>query len=329
MRKAITILLALALTATLTACGGGNDTPSGNTSTTPPPTSTSDSNTPSSTPTESGKTETPAADTGTVAGFLALFGLTEADITPENFIEFGELKTKGKVGSREYSGLIEIAADKDATGEEQVNAWFQKFYDKLKGLSSDGKLYTDYKTYDKESTLDALFGSPLWGEFPGATWSYQYTSASGNIDSINILTNYHYETGLYDISFIVSRFKSKSTLEGTGGADLSKYTAVEMPKLEFVKDWMLPADGVLTDVFILGSTSRTFRIGGLYDATYDKYLASLVDNGMKVITKTDTFMGVNVYENDTVRIKIPTELSEKDKDGFVYTYLDFTITDIR
>jgi hypothetical protein len=185
----------------LTACGGANN---GN-SAAPPASSSGSSETtalpsnaqPSETPSGGNSTDTPKG-AGNLADFLSAYGLTEDDIKPEHFISFGELTMDGdktKAGERGNMGFITISVDKDATGEEQVRAWFEKIHAKMCELSSDGKLYTNYISMDKESTLEALFSNPLWEKFPGTMWAYQYKDMK-----LNVSTSYDYETGTYKMS---------------------------------------------------------------------------------------------------------------------------------
>ena len=144
------------------------------------------------------------ADDGSVAGFLAYYGLRESDIKPEYFIEFGELKmdSKGKPGSPGSAGFITITVDKSKTGEPEVRAWFEKIYSKMQKLSSDGKLYTNFLTFDTESTLENLFQNPHWEQYPGTMWSYPYKLQSGDA-KINVSTSHDYENGIYKMSISV------------------------------------------------------------------------------------------------------------------------------
>lgn len=162
------------------------------------------------------ETETPADtnspeisnDYGTVEGFLAIYGLTKADLEPEFFIEFDELAMAGseKPGELNSIGYIKITVDKDATGSEQVDAWFKKLYAKLKTLSLDGKLHRNVLTMgtenDEEATLEALMENPLWATMPGGSCAYLYQSSTGEM-RIMVSTRYDYETGVYSLSIAV------------------------------------------------------------------------------------------------------------------------------
>jgi predicted small lipoprotein YifL len=213
MKKLLVAILTLALFLSLAACGGSGDSdaPSGENAAASPETTGDDSepateSEPESTmPSESESIHAGTPDDeGSLSDFLAAYGLTEDDITPEHFIEFDELdmdgdKNAGEIGS---TGFIKITVDKDATGEEEVKAWFEKVYGKMQQLSSDGKLYTNFMSMDKESTLEALYENPLWKDFPGTMWAYPYKMPKGDM-KINVSTSYDYETGIYKMSVML------------------------------------------------------------------------------------------------------------------------------
>jgi predicted small secreted protein len=212
MKKAILLILALVLVLSLAACGGKDTGSTGSSSTTPPASNngngnsetTQSDNTPSGTPDSTPSKADTTNDMGTVADFLSVYDLSETDIKPELFIEFEELKMDGstKAGESGSSGFISIVVDKDATGEEQVKAWFEKIYDKMQKLSSDGKIYKNYTSMDEEFTLETLFENPLWEKFPGTMWAYKYKMPDRDVKII-ISTSYDYETGIYKMSIMV------------------------------------------------------------------------------------------------------------------------------
>ncbi|MDR0906744.1 MAG: hypothetical protein LBN00_11350 [Oscillospiraceae bacterium] len=203
MKKLFTLTLAIVLALSLFAACGGSNTPSGEDSTTPSVSSESTS-APAETatgavaPTGGGSD----ADSGTVADFLELYGLTEDDIKPEGFIEFQEIETKDNPPKIHSIGYIRIAADKDTTGEAQIKVWYEKIYGKMQELSTDGKIYSNYITLDKESTLEALYENPLWEKFPGTMWAYPYKTSTDDV-KLNVSTSYDYETGIYKMSISV------------------------------------------------------------------------------------------------------------------------------
>ena len=79
-----------------------------------------------------------------------------------------------------------------------------------------------------------------------------------------------------------------ATPESSGQAakeNLSEhYDAVEMPKVEFIEDWMLPVDGILTEAKQDGDTQWSFIVGGLNRAQYDKYLKTLEAKAKKEVS---------------------------------------------
>ena len=62
------------------------------------------------------------------------------------------------------------------------------------------------------------------------------------------------------------------------------YDAVEMPKVDFIEDWMLPKDGVLTEAKQDGGTQWSFVVGGLNRAEYNKYLKTLEAKAKKEVS---------------------------------------------
>jgi predicted small secreted protein len=210
MKKAILLVLTLALLVALAACGGndtssgtGNSTQNGGEKTTPPSQTENTTSSPTGSAPQTSAPVESKADEGTVTGFLAHYGLTEDDIKPEHFVEFADLDMDGdiKAGEVGSTGFIKIMVDKDATGEEQVKAWYEKIYGKMLSLSSDGKTYKNFYL-EEEYSLTALYESPLWEDFPGTMWAYQYKMPSGDV-ILNASTGYDYETGIYKMSISV------------------------------------------------------------------------------------------------------------------------------
>lgn len=140
------------------------------------------------------------ADEGSVAAFLAAYGMTEDDLKPEHFIEYGDLKMDGsaKAGQVGSAGFITISADVAATDEPAVRAWFEQVYGKLTELATDGKIYTNAMTMEEESVLEDVFTGILWKDMPGTMWAYRFKGLR-----LNVSTSYSYETGVYKLSIMV------------------------------------------------------------------------------------------------------------------------------
>ena len=131
--------------------------------------------------------------------------MTEDDIAPENFVEFSAVDMDGstKAGEVGSSGFIKIKVDKDTTGDEQIRAWFEKIYEKMKSLSADGKVHDNFMVIgtdkDEEFSLENLFNGPLWEKYPGASWAYPY---EGNF-KLSVSTSYDYDSGEYKMGITV------------------------------------------------------------------------------------------------------------------------------
>jgi len=160
------------------------------------------------TPDTSGQEETPGTDTPTpsddvetVAGFLAVFGLTEDDIMPAHFISFDdpEMEGRGDLGELDSGGFITINVDKDATTQEDINAWFETIYAKMPELSSDGKLYANFQGTEEATPLADLMANPLWAVMPGGSCAYPYDLPIGTA-MLNVATSYDTNTGIYHMS---------------------------------------------------------------------------------------------------------------------------------
>ena len=139
MKKILALLLTLLMVFTLVACGENEQTPSGSDSTsesqqqeqTDPDTSEQDK-------TPSSGTNDSSDDVETVAGFLKVFGYAEDDIKPDHFVSFDdvELEGRGELGEVDSGGFITINVDKDATTQEDINAWFEAIYAKMQQLAA-------------------------------------------------------------------------------------------------------------------------------------------------------------------------------------------------
>lgn len=215
MKKIFVLGLALVLLLALAACGDKPDpAPSGSN---PPAVSQptdpgASQQQPSATPDESTPSESDTPDDViTLESFLSVYGLTEADITPEHFIEFGELKMDGnklpgEIGS---TGYFTITVDKEKTQKEQIDAWFEQLYTKMQSLSTDGKIHDPYNIntqYDVEYPLEEMFALPTWEAFPGTMWAYPYQADNGKI-FVNVSARYDADTGEYKAGFTVKTFR--------------------------------------------------------------------------------------------------------------------------
>lgn len=214
MKRFMLVAIAFVMVFALAACGGDNDpAPSGDNdpgasqqqpSDAPDDSTPSGGDTPSSTQ-QPAQNESEESGDYTVAEFLAYYGMTEDDITPEHFVEFAPVEMDGntKPGEIGSTGYIKITVDKEATGEPQVRAWYEKIYAKMQALSTDGKIHGNALTIgtdnDEESSLEDLFSNPLWEDFPGTMWAYPYEGGM----RINVATRYDYESGVYSMSFMV------------------------------------------------------------------------------------------------------------------------------
>jgi hypothetical protein len=94
------------------------------------------------------------------------------------------------------------------------------------------------------------------------------------------------------------------------------YEAVEMPKVDFIEDWMLPTDGILTQAKQDGDYQWSFIVGGLNRAQYDKYLKTLETKAKKETSA----MNDADFSYGTIRISTVTSSFRDDggamKNGF-------------
>ncbi|MDR1892479.1 MAG: hypothetical protein LBQ48_05685 [Oscillospiraceae bacterium] len=158
MKKIFTALLVVALLFSLAACGENeesNSTPttSGESSTTAPQWN---GGTSSETPTES--TTSNNSPNMTKEEFLALFGLSEDDIQPNGFANY---EIWGCISNE---GTVYIQIDEAGGVSENVQAWFEKIFDKIKQISDDGKLYNSL-AFDTEYKLPTSYGKSAFSQF--------------------------------------------------------------------------------------------------------------------------------------------------------------------
>ena len=75
------------------------------------------------------------------------------------------------------------------------------------------------------------------------------------------------------------------------------HTEVEMPTIDFIEDWMLPKDGILTKAKQDGDTQWSFTVDGIYKVQYDNYLKTLEAKAEKKASASDevfSYNGVNI-----------------------------------
>ncbi len=139
----------------------------------------------------------------TVEGFLKIYGFTEEDITPNHFISFDELKMDGNkpAGKKGSTGYITINVDKDATTEEDFNAWFEKLYAKMLSLSEDGKLYKDNMKTNEATPLADLQSQAWWTVLPGSNCMFTTKLETGPA-TLHLAYRYDIETGAYKLSIM-------------------------------------------------------------------------------------------------------------------------------
>ena len=68
---------------------------------------------------------------------------------------------------------------------------------------------------------------------------------------------------------------------------------VEMPKIDFIEDWMLPKDGILTKAKQDGDTQWSFTVDGIYKVQYDNYLKTLEAKAEKKASASDEVFSYN------------------------------------
>lgn len=205
MKKILALALALMMVLALAACGGNEETPSGSDDNS---TSQQEQNDPTDSDTDGNEetgtqdnTTAPADDAETVAGFLKIHGWTEDDIKPEHFISFGDLEMDGSTpaGQSESMGYITISVDKDATTQEDINAWFEQIYAKMAAQSADGKLYKNLALSAEATPLQELMEGVLWEDLPGGSCFYPCKLDAGEM-TMFVSTSYKIDEGAYKIS---------------------------------------------------------------------------------------------------------------------------------
>lgn len=160
----------------------------------------SGSNTPPSTQ-QSTQNGSEASGDNTVAEFLTYYGWTEDDIKPERFVSFGELEMDGSTPAGESGsmGYITISVDKDATTQEDINAWFEQLSTKMAAQSADGKLYKNFALSAEAPSLQELTEGALWKDYPGVTCFYPCKLDIGEV-KLFIAASYKVDEGAYKIS---------------------------------------------------------------------------------------------------------------------------------
>ena len=138
-----------------------------------------------------------------VADFLKIYGFAEEDITPNHFVSFDELEMDGSTpaGKRGSTGYITINVDKDATTEEDFNAWFEKLYAKMISLSDDGKLYKDAEKKTEATSLADLQSEAWWAVLPGSSCMFKTELANGSA-TLHLAYRYDMDLGVYKLSIM-------------------------------------------------------------------------------------------------------------------------------
>ena len=138
-----------------------------------------------------------------VADFLKIYSFAEEDITPNHFVSFDELEMDGSTpaGKRGSTGYITINVDKDATTEEDFNAWFEKLYAKMISLSDDGKLYKDAGKKTEATSLADLQSEAWWAVLPGSSCMFKTELANGSA-TLHLAYRYDIDLGVYKLSIM-------------------------------------------------------------------------------------------------------------------------------
>jgi predicted small secreted protein len=161
MKKAITLALVLVLALSLlTACGGKDNTGTGSTggNNSTPGTSQGGNDT---TPSNNGNNN---VDLSTVAGFLSVFGLTEANIKPES-AGVGDVSVSDDNYATGIEGRVSWYVENDT--DELDNQWIKKAIAATKALSPDGKVYVSGTDLSEEFTFSSM-------ETNTVQWEYRY-----------------------------------------------------------------------------------------------------------------------------------------------------------
>ncbi len=142
--------------------------------------------------------------TVTVESFLATYGFSTDDLTPNHFTSFEEIQMvgSGAPGERDSKGIVKINVEKGKTTEDDYNAWFENLYVKMIALSDDGKLwYTGGKAMEAPA-LEELKAEAWWTKMPGST-CYITVNENGKSTRINLDYSYDLEAEQYKVVILV------------------------------------------------------------------------------------------------------------------------------
>jgi hypothetical protein len=94
------------------------------------------------------------------------------------------------------------------------------------------------------------------------------------------------------------------------------HTEVEMPKIDFIEDWMLPKDGILTKAKQDGDTQWSFTVNGIYKVQYDNYLKTLEAKAEKKASASD-----EVFSYNGINISIMKPNLKDNGEDYIYIYI--------
>ncbi len=101
--------------------------------------------------------------------------------------------------------------------------------------------------------------------------------------------------------------------------DLSVYEAAEILDIEYIQDWMLPSDGVVT-VFIDNNGYCQIDVGGIYQVELDKYVEQLKSNGMEAVDDSGKKFSIDDTQVEIVTTLMNEEPYEASK-SFISLYI--------
>ncbi len=101
--------------------------------------------------------------------------------------------------------------------------------------------------------------------------------------------------------------------------DLSVYEAAEILDIEYIQDWMLPSDGVVT-VFIDNNGYCQIDVGGIYQVELDKYVEQLKSNGMEAVDDSGKKFSIDETQVEIVTTLMNEEPYEASK-SFISLYI--------